>query len=957
MKKGKTLLLSILIVLLFWGLTLTPAFAANMKAVPSEQKLTINGTVVNNIPVYNINGYNYFKLRDIAYYLDYEVEYIQSANAIAIMRGGHGVNAGVSKGKATTTVYGVSSSQRVFIDTMDYSNQLHPVNIGGNNYFQLRELAQYAAYGVQFDSASNSILVNSNYNYSKDGLTSPKADGWKDKLSASLAADKETVKQKAEEAAKTNQQGVNGKIIVTQVNEGMWSYEFIPSTGIWTGQQGDRTYGFVVDSVSDVQQAFASVMDNYPKTLVFFSKQKLKLNYDDLCEPYEITHGLHNRSKAVCYSPFVHEGDGYYEYRVELHYSAAGIVRMYREGVITTLPDKEDMLAGAKEADYSILLNAAKTIERKYGLSQNSSDYEKVYAVYNYLTSETQYDYRQLSLSGNDLSAYVGSVPYPAEINFMLTNKKGVCFEYALTFQALCYIFDIDCYYVSGDVTTSLDGHAWNIVKVNGQWYQVDATWDTNHEPSQYEYFLISDSQMSKDHRQTYSAYHYPSCPTNYKQQNQQQQVTSISLNKSSINLNINETAQLDATIYPSNATDKSITYTSSNSSVASVSNNGTITAVKAGTTTITAKTSNGKTASCTVQVNAAQTQQQNPQQNNQQQNANQQQTAITSISFGQYSTTLEKGKTFQSNITVSPTNAESSNISYSSSDSSIATVSQNGLVTAKNGGVATITATTSNGKRATLRVNVNGENQSVVDEIYSLTNQERRKAGVSTIAYKSEVQAFANQRAYEITSNFSHDGWDKGPIPAAGENATYHNSATGAINNWMNSPGHKANMLDRNHDSMAVGVYCYNGDYYCIQLFYDDDLYGNTGTNNGNTGTNNRNNNVSNGEKPPSSAISYTTDWGYVSVSGRGEFDFHNAEEYIDKMQTILEWDKTQHQLNGVRGFYVGSESIYAINESLYSETNNAWKRFASIYDYQQDGGGLAYVSTPILDWNWIYN
>jgi len=209
--KGK-IILYILTAILFMGLTLTPAFAANMKAVPSVQRLTINGTVVDNIPVYNINGYNYFKLRDIAYYLDYEVEYLQASNTIAIMRGGHGVNAGISKGKATSTVYGVASSQRVFIDTTDYSNQLHPVNIGGNNYFQLRELAQCAAYGVQFDAASNSVLVNSNYNYSKDGLTSKKADGWKDKLAASLVADKETMKQKAAEAAKSTLKPNNGRI-------------------------------------------------------------------------------------------------------------------------------------------------------------------------------------------------------------------------------------------------------------------------------------------------------------------------------------------------------------------------------------------------------------------------------------------------------------------------------------------------------------------------------------------------------------------------------------------------------------------------------------------------------------------------------------------------------------------------------------------------------------------------
>ncbi len=83
--------------------------------------------------------------------------------------------------------------------------------------------------------------------------------------------------------------------------------------------------------------------------------------------------------------------------------------------------------------------------------------------------------------------------------------------------------------------------------------------------------------------------------------------VTGISLSKSSVSLTVGSTTTISAAITPSNATDKSFSWTTSNNNVASISADGTITAKSAGTATITVKTSNGKTASCTVTVTAKQ--------------------------------------------------------------------------------------------------------------------------------------------------------------------------------------------------------------------------------------------------------------------------------------------------------------------------------------------------------------
>lgn len=79
--------------------------------------------------------------------------------------------------------------------------------------------------------------------------------------------------------------------------------------------------------------------------------------------------------------------------------------------------------------------------------------------------------------------------------------------------------------------------------------------------------------------------------------------VTSVTLNQEDLSLEVGKTGKLSATVLPASAADKSITWSSSNTDVASVSRNGTVNANKAGTAVITATATNGKSASCTVTV------------------------------------------------------------------------------------------------------------------------------------------------------------------------------------------------------------------------------------------------------------------------------------------------------------------------------------------------------------------
>ncbi|MBO4843453.1 MAG: Ig domain-containing protein [Bacteroidales bacterium] len=175
--------------------------------------------------------------------------------------------------------------------------------------------------------------------------------------------------------------------------------------------------------------------------------------------------------------------------------------------------------------------------------------------------------------------------------------------------------------------------------------------------------------------------------------------VNSVSLNKSSMSMIVGDTQTLTATIAPSNATDKSVTWSSSNTSIATVSSIGVVTAKAAGAATITVRTNDGgKTAICAVTVNASSG-------------------AVTGVSLDQTSMTLISGDTYTLTATIIPSDAINKSVTWSSSNTTVATVSSSGVVKAKATGTATITVTTNNGlKTATCNVTVISASNIAVD-------------------------------------------------------------------------------------------------------------------------------------------------------------------------------------------------------------------------------------------------
>jgi len=182
--------------------------------------------------------------------------------------------------------------------------------------------------------------------------------------------------------------------------------------------------------------------------------------------------------------------------------------------------------------------------------------------------------------------------------------------------------------------------------------------------------------------------------------------VTKVTLNKTTASVVKGKTLTLTATVTPTNATNKNVTWKSSNTKIVTVDGNGKVTAVAAGTATITctAKADKSKSATCKITVT-------NPA------------VKVTKLRMNKTSVDLLKGKTVQLKVTVTPSNATNKAVTWTSSNKKIATVTSNGLVKAVRTGTVTITAKAKDGsgKKVTCKINVYADSvESYVARIYT---------------------------------------------------------------------------------------------------------------------------------------------------------------------------------------------------------------------------------------------
>ncbi len=158
--------------------------------------------------------------------------------------------------------------------------------------------------------------------------------------------------------------------------------------------------------------------------------------------------------------------------------------------------------------------------------------------------------------------------------------------------------------------------------------------------------------------------------------------VTGVTLNQSSIVVNTGKTTQLTATISPANASNMAVNWSTSDSAIASVDNTGKVTGIMPGTVSITVTTVDGsRTANCQVTVEDIK---------------------VTGVSLDFTDVTIQPTSTKQLTATITPSDATNKSITWSSSNTSIATVDSTGLVAGVAIGTATITVTTLDGGKTT---------------------------------------------------------------------------------------------------------------------------------------------------------------------------------------------------------------------------------------------------------------
>ncbi|MDE6337634.1 MAG: Ig-like domain-containing protein, partial [Muribaculaceae bacterium] len=162
------------------------------------------------------------------------------------------------------------------------------------------------------------------------------------------------------------------------------------------------------------------------------------------------------------------------------------------------------------------------------------------------------------------------------------------------------------------------------------------------------------------------------------------------------------ESATLTATVEPGEATDKMLTWASSDEAVATVSAGGEVAAVKAGEATITVTSSNGKSATCKVTVEAKVIE-------------------VIGVTLNTTTLSLTEGERAALTATVEPDNATDKMLTWISSDETVATVSAEGEVTALATGTAVITVTASNGMTAVCEVTVSHMSHVNARDAYSI--------------------------------------------------------------------------------------------------------------------------------------------------------------------------------------------------------------------------------------------
>ncbi len=131
------------------------------------------------------------------------------------------------------------------------------------------------------------------------------------------------------------------------------------------------------------------------------------------------------------------------------------------------------------------LSNRVNEVLDSFQFTADTTEYEKIKTIYDYICAHVTYDYGNLE----DEDYTLKYTAYAA-----LMNGTSVCQGYAALLYRMLLQEGVDCRLIPGD--TSGGAHAWNIVELGNLYYNVDSTWDAGKKPENYDYFLLNDNDF-----------------------------------------------------------------------------------------------------------------------------------------------------------------------------------------------------------------------------------------------------------------------------------------------------------------------------------------------------------------------------------------------------------------------------------------------------------------------------
>jgi uncharacterized protein YjdB len=239
--------------------------------------------------------------------------------------------------------------------------------------------------------------------------------------------------------------------------------------------------------------------------------------------------------------------------------------------------------------------------------------------VYNYYSDSIDYDW---DCASDSSLAGTYNLSHTAWGSLASPDRKAVCDGYSAGFEMIMDSLNIDSMVIAG--LSKGGGHAWNIVKLDGRWYEVDTTWASGHDTDEHIRWFnrttAEFSSMNPQHMRTtgnalsgfrmplaygthYTYDYLSSTPEAALEHDDYVEVTGISITETTKDIMTGDTFTLDPVVTPGNAVNKSYFFETDDESIVALSGNS-FTAVDVGTTTVRVVTSENRLcAECVVNV------------------------------------------------------------------------------------------------------------------------------------------------------------------------------------------------------------------------------------------------------------------------------------------------------------------------------------------------------------------